>query len=35
VNWTEADFYDDGHFNAAGAQKFARAIAGDVAANCR
>jgi hypothetical protein len=34
-NWTEADFYDDAHFNAAGSEKLARAIAGDVAANCR
>jgi hypothetical protein len=35
VTWTEADFFDEGHFTIAGAEKFARAIAGDVAANCR
>ncbi len=35
ANWTEADFFDEGHFSAAGAQKSAQSIAGDVAANCR
>jgi S-formylglutathione hydrolase FrmB len=35
TNWTDSDFIDDGHFTAAGAAKFAQAIAGGVAANCR
>ena len=35
ANWTEADFIDDNHFNAAGAEKLARTIASDVAANCQ
>lgn len=32
--WHDSDFVDGGHFSAAGAEKFAEAIAGDVAANC-
>ena len=32
--WQDSDFVDDGHFSAAGAEKFAEAISGDVAANC-
>ena len=35
VAWQNSDFVDQGHFSAAGAKKFAEAIAGDVAANCR
>jgi lysophospholipase L1-like esterase len=35
LNWQDSDFVDNGHFSAAGAEKFAEAIAGDVAANCR
>ena len=35
ATWTDSDFIDDGHFTAAGSAKFARAIAGDVAANCQ
>jgi hypothetical protein len=35
LNWQNSDFVDNGHFSAAGAEKFAAAIAGDVAANCR
>ena len=35
VEWQISDFVDQGHFSAAGAKKFAEAIAGDVAANCR
>jgi lysophospholipase L1-like esterase len=32
--WQDSDFVDNGHFSAAGAEKFAEAIAGDIAANC-
>ena len=35
VAWQNSDFVDQGHFSAAGAKKFAEAIAGDVAAHCR
>jgi lysophospholipase L1-like esterase len=35
VAWQNSDFVDQGHFSAAGAKKFADAIAGDVVANCR
>jgi len=35
LEWPDSDFVDSGHFSEAGAKKFARAIAGDVAANCR
>lgn len=35
VAWQNSDFVDQGHFSAAGAKKFAEAIAGDVAAYCR
>ena len=35
VGWTNNDFVDDGHFNAAGAQKFAASIAEDVRRLCR
>jgi len=31
--WRDSDFVDTGHFSAAGAEKFAEAIAGDIAAN--
>jgi len=34
VAWQNSDFVDQGHFSAAGAKKFAEAIAGDVAAHC-
>ncbi len=34
VSWTGADFVDDGHFSPAGAEKFAKSIAAEVAANC-
>lgn len=34
VAWQDSDFVDDGHFSAAGAEKFAEAIAGDITANC-
>jgi hypothetical protein len=33
--WQVNDFVDDGHFSAAGALKFAQAIAPDVAAHCK
>jgi hypothetical protein len=33
--WQDSDFVDTGHFSAAGAERFAEAIAGDIAANCR
>jgi hypothetical protein len=32
--WQDSDFVDDGHFSAAGAEKFAEAISSDIAANC-
>jgi lysophospholipase L1-like esterase len=35
VAWQNSDFVDQGHFSAAGAKKFAEAIAGDIAANCQ
>ena len=35
LDWQDSDFVDSGHFSEAGARKFARAIAGDVAAGCR
>ena len=35
VAWTNDDFMDDGHFNAPGAQKFARSIVEDVRRICR
>jgi lysophospholipase L1-like esterase len=34
VGWRAEDFVDDGHFNAAGARKFADALAGPVAHHC-
>lgn len=34
-NWTSADFFDDMHFNVAGAQRFAQLLAKDVAAQCQ
>jgi lysophospholipase L1-like esterase len=35
VAWTNDDFIDDGHFNAAGAQKFAQSIVEDVRRICQ
>jgi len=35
IDWLDSDFVDSGHFSEAGARKFVRAIADDVAANCR
>jgi lysophospholipase L1-like esterase len=35
VAWTNGDFVDDGHFNAAGAQKFAQSIVEDVRRMCQ
>ncbi len=35
VGWANGDFVDNGHFNAAGAQKFAASIAEDVRRLCR
>ncbi len=35
VGWMNGDFVDNGHFNAAGAQKFAASIAEDVRRLCR
>jgi hypothetical protein len=35
AGWTNDDFVDNGHFNAAGAQKFAASIAEDVRRLCR
>ena len=32
--WQDSDFVDNGHFSAAGSERFAEAIAGDIAANC-
>jgi len=34
VKWHADDFVDDGHFNAAGARKFADALAGPIARHC-
>ena len=35
VPWQSTDFVDDGHFSAAGAAKFAQALAPVIAANCK
>jgi lysophospholipase L1-like esterase len=35
VAWTNDDFIDDGHFNAAGARKFAQPIVEDVRRICQ
>ena len=35
ATWQVTDFLDDGHFSAAGAAKFAQAIAPAIAANCK
>ena len=35
MTWLPSDFVDQGHFSAAGAAKFAQAIAPDIAAHCK
>jgi lysophospholipase L1-like esterase len=35
VNWTPSDFLDQGHFSAAGAEKFATALAAVLGAYCQ
>jgi hypothetical protein len=35
IAWNPSDFVDQGHFSAAGAAKFAQAIAPGIAANCK